>query len=298
MPYSIIHGYTYSEQIITGVFFTERWYTLIMLRTIHAGYISEHPSDFICHMDDSYEYWTIINTISDAEILIDNIWTHIPPNQVIIFPPHTAGDYRAYNNTPYVNHWVSFVTDEKFIINTTLPSATPIPIHCQDLITYIFHMIATENCFDNEYKSQSLDHLFHLLFYKLNESMSYAGSSVGNSLRGELNRIRFEMLSNPSFDWSVPYIANQLNLSVGYTQNIYKKTFGISCMEDVFEQRVNLAKNYLTQTNYSTSEIAEICGYKCTEHFCRQFRRITGMTATDYRKSQSFSPIPSMNHTK
>ena len=114
-------------------------------------------------------------------------------------------------------------------------------------------------------------------------------SSEHTSLRGELNKIRFEMQSNPSFNWSVPYIAKQLNISVGYLQNIYKKTFGISCMNDIFEQRIALAKNYITQSSYSITEVAEICGYKNVEHFCRQFKKLTGMTPSEFRASKMSS---------
>lgn len=249
-----------------------------MLATIHAGYMSKHPSDFNCHIDNFHEHWIIINTLSGAELLIDDKWTYMPPNQVIIFPPSVSGDYRAYNG-PFINHWVSFKTDEQYIINTSLPYVTPIQINTQDIMNYIFHMIATENCFDNEYRSQSINHLFHLLFYKISECTA----SDKSSLTGALNHIRFEMQSNPASNWSVPDMARQLNISVGYMQNIYKKNFGISCMEDVFRQRTELAKSYLVQSSYSISDIAEICGYKSTEHFCRQFKRITGKTATQYR---------------
>jgi len=179
-----------------------------MIQTIHAGYLSEHPAGFSCRYDSTHSEWVVINTLCDIELLIDNKWTHIPPNQIIVCPPYVEASYRAYCDQPYLDHWVSFKTDEKFIINSSIPAVTPIQVHAQDIMNYIFHMIAAENCFDNEFRSQSINNLFHLLFYKINEYMS----SDSSSLRGELNRIRFEMQSNPSFNWTVPYIAKQLNI--------------------------------------------------------------------------------------
>lgn len=249
-----------------------------MLKTTYAGYIAEHPADFNCHIDNFHDYWIIVNTLCEAEIMIDGTWTYMPPNQIIIFPPQTPGDYRAHNG-PFVNNWVMFKTDEQFIISHSLPYATPIQVAAQDIISYLFHMIATENCFEYEYRSQSINHLFHLLFYKISEFTT----SEKSSLTGALNQIRLTIQSNPAYDWSVPDMAKQLNISVGYMQSIYKKTFGISCMEDVFRQRIELAKSYIIQSSYSISEIAGICGYKSAEHFCRQFKRITGKTASQYR---------------
>lgn len=142
-------------------------------------------------------------------------------------------------------------------------------------------MIAAENFFDYEYRSQSLSHLFHLLFYKMSECYK---SDTSSTVLGELQHIRFEMKSNPAFPWSVSYIAKRLNISPGYLQNIYKKNFGNSCMDDVYQQRMKLAQDYIMHSDYSIHQIAEICGYRNTEHFCRHFKRLTGFTASDYRK--------------
>lgn len=254
----------------------------LMLKTRYAGYYSEHPGSFSYILDKSHPDWTIVQTLSDFEIMINGSFRHYEKDHIMLFPPFVPGQYRAYNGKPYINNWVSFETDEKYIINSTLPFATPIKLHNTDMVSYIMHMIATENFFDYEYREQSIIHLFHLLFYKINES--HANSFT--SLNAELHKIRFDMQSNPSFRWTVPYIADKLNISAGYLQSIYKKTFGISCMEDIYKLRIELAKDYIVHSEYSINEIAEICGYQNTEHFCRQFKRITGMTATAYRHSK------------
>ena len=41
----------------------------------------------------------------------------------------------------------------------------------------------------------------------------------------------------------------------------------------------------LKYTSRSVAEIADICGYKSTEHFIRQFAKVTGMTPGAFRHS-------------
>lgn len=254
-----------------------------MIKTVYAGYISVHPNDFTYHRDSSDDNWLIVNTINPAEFYIDGQWKTYSDNRVIIFPPHTQADYKACNGINYINHWVSFITNETYITNTRLPFATPLKVSNQDTLDYLFHMIAAENFFNYEFKAQSINHLFHLLFDKLMEGC--AGQST--SMLESLSKLRFEIHGNPGFPWTVPYIADQLNVSTGYLQTLYKSTFGMSCMEDVFQKRIALAKDYLAHSSYNVSQISEFCGYQNIEHFCRQFKRITSMTASEYRRQNN-----------
>jgi YesN/AraC family two-component response regulator len=80
-------------------------------------------------------------------------------------------------------------------------------------------------------------------------------------------------------------MAEKLNISVGYLEEIYKNTFGVTCMEDVISSRINLAKKYLLYDHYSIAEIVTLCGYRNIEHFFRQFKKITGITPNRFRNS-------------
>jgi len=254
---------------------------IFMLKTQYAGHLSFHPADFTYHRDSSQTDWAIIHTLTPAEFLLNDEWILYPENSIVIIAPGQKQDYRAYNGREFGNNWVSFFTNEKFITECGLPFGTPFTVKFPDIIDHIMHMIAAENAFDNSNKDQSIYHLFHLLFYKLSESIIDNNSTLDE----ELLKLRYNIINNPAFQWSVPLMAKTLNISTGYLQVIYKKTFGIPCMEDVFRQRIELAKDYVAHSSYSISQIADICGYQNTEHFCRQFKRITGMSASAYKKS-------------
>lgn len=47
---------------------------------------------------------------------------------------------------------------------------------------------------------------------------------------------------------------------------------------------LRMASDQLTYTDDTIAQIAEHCGYNNLEHFCRQFKKITGKTPLTYRR--------------
>ncbi|HBN10905.1 MAG TPA: AraC family transcriptional regulator, partial [Ruminococcus sp.] len=96
--------------------------------------------------------------------------------------------------------------------------------------------------------------------------------------------LREKIYKNPQYKWTVDELCHEMNMSRSYFQLIYRQTFGITCISDVINCKINHAKNILTTTNLSINETAEECGYDNNEHFMRQFKKHTGVTPSEYRK--------------
>lgn len=250
-----------------------------MIKMIHAGYKNVEAVNFHYTQNDKNSYWFITNMLSPYEMLVSGEWKHFDKNQIIIFPPYTSVEYRSCPGETIENNWIMFETDEKFIINFPLPFCVPIRTIYQTGFDYIFHLISVENFWENIYKAQSISHMFHLLFDKIYESYYSYHKIPSNSI---IN-LHLEIEANPNYPWTIEEMADRLNMSVSYFQSVYKKNFGISCMKDVYKKRIEMAKKYLTDSNYTITQIADLCGYQNTEHFCRQFKQITGITASGYR---------------
>ena len=56
------------------------------------------------------------------------------------------------------------------------------------------------------------------------------------------------------------------------------------CGNDIIESRMKAARAYLTDSDLAVQRIAELCGYRNTEHFIRQFKQRNGVTPAVYRK--------------
>lgn len=150
-------------------------------------------------------------------------------------------------------------------------------------ISSLIHLIAVENFFQNQYKNFTVQSLFQILFSKLKESLSYNKSSTFHEMA--LQQLHINIASNPSSPWNIPDMAKQLHISTRHLQKLYQKKFGTSCMEDVIEHRLLLAKEKLATTTLPIYKIAEQCGYSNVEHFSRQFKEKFTTSPKAYRES-------------
>ena len=82
---------------------------------------------------------------------------------------------------------------------------------------------------------------------------------------------------------SVKYLASKVNLSPSYLSDLLKKETGLNAQDHIHYFVIEQAKNILTQTNQSVSEIAYSLGFEYPQYFSRLFKQKTGKTPLEYR---------------
>lgn len=92
-----------------------------------------------------------------------------------------------------------------------------------------------------------------------------------------------EIMKNPEKPWSIDDIADSMYLSKSYLQKIYKTYFGKSIIAEVIEFRIEKAKELLTKTDMTITDISKECGYSSYNYFVRQFKLSEGFSPTEYR---------------
>lgn len=91
--------------------------------------------------------------------------------------------------------------------------------------------------------------------------------------------------SNLNEKLSSELLCKKFNMS---RSNLYKlalKSFGMGIKQYIAYCRIDRAKQLLLQ-DYPISEIARICGYGEYNYFCKVFRKSTGFSPSEYRKSK------------
>jgi AraC family transcriptional regulator len=66
----------------------------------------------------------------------------------------------------------------------------------------------------------------------------------------------------------------------------FRRTFGHSPHAFVVRRRVELATQYMLQTDAPLSDIALRCGFVDQAHLCKHFRKVTGQTPSAWRRAQ------------
>lgn len=243
------------------------------------GFDAVHQSNFRYDIPEGLETYLLVITTTPAIFRIDEITEEYPAHTAVLFPPKHKIWYGAIKEH-YSNHWLMVETDESFITNFPqqgIPFAVSDPEYCHSL----FQLLTWESSQD------TVSQLLRILFHKLHEDV-ISTEPLGHD--HELLTLRRKIAASPELPWNISDMAQELHLSTGYLQFLYKQKYDISCMDDVINFRLLKARDYLIYTPHSIAEIAELCGYNNTEHFCRQFRKYVGLTPGQYRKQSNASP--------
>ena len=84
---------------------------------------------------------------------------------------------------------------------------------------------------------------------------------------------------------SVQYISDQLNISTGYLGSLLKTLTGLNTQQHIHEKLIEIAKEKLSTTQLSISEIAYNLGFEHSQSFSRFFKRITNVSPLEFRHS-------------
>lgn len=245
----------------------------------YAGYDASHPDSFVFDIPEGHDCWLLLLIKTPALFWVNGEIKEYPAHSAVLFHPHQKIYYRACADK-YINDWMRFDSNESYVTATTLPFGVPFSLDDPEYCYKLFQLLCSEHYFSKDYKESSIDYLLRTLFNKLLES--YRSNCISPQYY-KLLSLRVEIHSNPGHNWNVPGMADYLHISPGYLQTIYKNTFGTSCMDDVINSRIRMAKECLLHGTHSIAEVAVLCGYNNVEHFCRQFKQMTGYTPGKFR---------------
>lgn len=107
-------------------------------------------------------------------------------------------------------------------------------------------------------------------------------------------RTKQEQLYNDIVDyikWSrsehikVSQIAAYFGYNEKYLSHLFTVISGISLKQYILQQKMELAKFLLTDTNQNVSEVSLQLGYKDCHNFMKSFKKIVGLTPTEFRNA-------------
>ncbi|WP_291292132.1 helix-turn-helix domain-containing protein [Enterococcus sp.] len=84
---------------------------------------------------------------------------------------------------------------------------------------------------------------------------------------------------------SLDLIAAQLHYNANYLSNVFKKEMGINFADYLQNYRLQVAKTWLKESNYTIKEISERLKYTNPQNFIRFFKKKEQMTPGEYRKN-------------
>jgi two-component system response regulator YesN len=119
----------------------------------------------------------------------------------------------------------------------------------------------------------------------------YAGKilqQIADQRKNEINRpikeaqkyINEHYTSNISLE----EVSSIIGFNATYLSTLFKKETGMNFLEYVTIARIKSAKQLLADSKKSTLDISHEVGYCDFKHFTKQFKKVTGLTPSEYRK--------------
>ena len=114
-----------------------------------------------------------------------------------------------------------------------------------------------------------------------------AANGHGRLLAWQVRKVREYVDSHIAGPIRVADLCALIQRSEAHFSRAFKRTFGASPHAFVIQRRLELAGQYMLQTEAPLSDIALRCGFTDQAHLCNHFRQATGETPAAWRRARS-----------
>ncbi|EHQ31021.1 helix-turn-helix domain-containing protein [Mucilaginibacter paludis] len=81
------------------------------------------------------------------------------------------------------------------------------------------------------------------------------------------------------------YLSKKLNHEYTYMANLFSEVEGVNVEHYMISHKIERVKELLVYDKLSLTEISYKLSYSSVAHLCNQFKKITGITPSDFKKS-------------
>ena len=182
---------------------------------------------------------------------------------------------------------------------------------CDDKLKSILRSISEESrrCFTSRIDSSSIYHLERrfdqpfggeqLILLYLKTLLIYLMRMPGildqnepiydsESLKRDIllyNRITNYYMEHITEHLKVETVCQEFSIGRSHLQRVFRKQTGMGAMEYFCQMRISVARQYIRDQDMSLTETSKALGYSSVHYFSKQFKKITGMTPSEYKNS-------------
>lgn len=235
------------------------------------------------------EEYILLHFLTPVELSFHGQTLAVEPGSFIVFSPGTPHSFVAHD--PLLHDWLHLTGGMADVMNRygLAPDTLYLPDQSagvSEIVAFLEMEFFAQKTYWNELAMAKLQEML----IRVSHSVSGAQSQlrVRDETAERLREIRTRILSSPWHSWSIPELAQAVNLSQSRLHAVYKAAFGVSPRHDLILIRIEKAKTLL-QSGSSVASVAEQLGYASVYHFIRQFKQFTGQTPKQFSK-QSAQP--------
>ena len=245
------------------------------------------PSKSVVQTD--FDIWYV--AYGSGEVLTDGKWVAFAAGDLITLRPGSTYEREKAGPEPfqiYFAHVLPFGRDDRGL-NAFLSEVWPVQmslLHRPEFVNLferLFEAYATRPSHHSLSVKGLTFQLLDILFRELRQTGARppAGRAHVNVLRA-----RSVIEANYATALTLDDIAKDCGLSTSHLRALFRGQFGVSPIEYLLRVRIREAKLLLARGE-RMKEVASRTGFSSQHYFCRQFRKRTGMTPTEFMQEHA-----------
>lgn len=197
---------------------------------------------------------------------------------------------------PYVPHGECVKKEQSFpyfilgISNLNIPESGNVPpnepfvLPENSRISFLLNAIFEELTNRKVGYSDVVSHYFNILITELERVYNRTIAYISPALEPSIVRIKDYIDFNCFGNISSKFIAEMFHMKLNTLEIKFKKNYHVSIQQYILRKRIEDAQSKLKNDTSSITEIALRSGFSDPAYFSKYFKKITGMTPSDYRK--------------
>ena len=208
----------------------------------------------------------------------------VKARQAFLIYPDTKISYRADHRQPWHYCWAAFTGLDAGLLIRQMPFTEKHPVTDMEdgaAVQQAFKKIWNVRGSDFEHMIMMTGALYSALALFLKPDDDRPGSST-DYFKQAIDYIQKYYFF---YGTGVQEIADYVGINRSYLYTVFKDKSGISPKEYLTRFRVRQAKSLLKETALPVSAVAASVGYEDNLYFSKVFRRVSGISPTEYRKA-------------
>ena len=233
------------------------------------------------------DYQLLYIVSGKAHFYFDGNERIVQAGRMVLIPPRMEQKYEYFGEEKPEVYWVHFTgSDVKNILRKyEIPMDDPVFYSgASSVYSYIFKEMINELQTCRTGYEELLSMYLQQIFLLVQRTRQERKPTVSTYIQEEMEYARRYFNEHYNEPISIQESAESRNMSVCYFQRNFKQIVNHTPMQYLLTIRVNNAASLLETTDYSMAEISAIVGYEDPLYFSRVFRKLKGMSPSDYRK--------------
>ncbi len=273
------------------------------LDNFHIFKFEEHPeqmgAEFHAITEDIFEIsisknWDITIGVDDKEFKTNkNHLSFIPPGKEVYIREHEVVGknlgYMIFYTSDFLRFTPSFYSMIKRFPYYNIHHA---PVYGLNNENYVFYNMYMERIYEafqqlNKDNVEMIRAYLTILLFQTKNLLALNVLQESKYSRAEEITFEFEQLlkSTPHKNQKLSYYASKLNISDVYLSECIKKATGSSAKQLLTEYIIHEAKYLLSESSQILDAISIQLGFKETSNFINFFKKNSGLTPNQFRKS-------------